>query len=85
LSSDIKKQIIDNIKNNWQDDYFLVDNNINPDFFEAELNNEIEEKWKQVFIDRTNIRDLYRKNSLIDIIKLQGIDYFMQGNDYEQV
>ena len=85
LSSDIKKQIIDNIKNNWQDDYFLVDNNINPDFFEAELNNEIEEKWKQVFIDRTNIRDLYRKNSLIDIIKLQGIDHFMQGNDYEQV
>jgi hypothetical protein len=66
LSADAKELLWQTIEDGWQDDFLLADP-IGPEFFKAELDRDIEQKWKDLFKFKTGARDQQRGNSFADI------------------
>lgn len=75
----MRKKILDNIKENWSDDFLLVDSNINADYFEKEVTKDISDSWKHEWARRTNKRDQHRNIRFTDILDDNDLKEFMNA------
>lgn len=72
-----KEEILKHIKENWRNDFTLVDN-VGITFFESELYKKIDKKWQDLFIYKVNARDAYRNNKLEKILPFESIKNLLQ-------
>ena len=79
LPAPLRKKILDNIKENWSDDFLLVDSDINADYFEKEVTKDISDSWKHEWARRTNKRDQHRNIRFTDILDDNDLKEFMNA------
>ena len=67
LPEEVKTTIKQDIHSRWQDAFVLSDK-LGPEFFDAELDRTVEQRWIDLFVTKTNARDSYRGVSFGDVL-----------------
>lgn len=62
-----RAEISAHIHSKWQSDFCLVDN-VGPDYFDAQLNRDVNMMWQTVFLDKTRGRDRFRNTDFSNIL-----------------
>jgi len=81
LPEDVKESIMKNIKDGWRSDFTALDNNIEPAFFQNQLDREVSDDWKKVFVHKTNARDKFRKVDFTKLIPMASLKQFLGRDD----
>ena len=81
LPGDVKEAIMKNIKDGWRSDFTALDSNIEPAFFQNQLDKEVGDKWKKVFVHKTNARDKFRKVDFTKLIPMSSLKQFLGRDD----
>ena len=81
LPGDVKEAIMKNIKDGWRSDFTALDSNIKPAFFQNQLDKEVSDEWKKVFVHKTNARDKFRKVDFTKLIPMASLKQFLGRDD----